>query len=282
MLIPLKYKLDRKTLETMYTTFVRPTMEYSIIVWGGTYDTTLSKLEQLNIKAMRIISGAIANSNITKLRNETSICSISERRDAAMLKMFYKIKNNLAPNYLHELIPPERHEIIQYALRNNTTIQPPFARLETLKRSFIPCAIKLWNSLPIATRNTNNLSQFKQLISKASNKNILYYYGKRWSNIHHARLRMGCSGLNFDLYTNVHVVNSPICECGNGPETAQHYLMSCPNFNNQRDALRSAVVQLCDFNFDILLYGNENLEYNENCLVFDAVHKFIEDTNRFI
>ena len=44
-MIPLKFKVDRKTLETMYTAFVLPTMEYGNVIWGGTYDSDMLKLE---------------------------------------------------------------------------------------------------------------------------------------------------------------------------------------------------------------------------------------------
>ena len=41
MMIPLKYKLDKTSLQTMYLTFVRAIMEYGISVWGGTYDSNI-------------------------------------------------------------------------------------------------------------------------------------------------------------------------------------------------------------------------------------------------
>ena len=52
VMLPLKYKLDQRSLQNMYKSFVRPVMEYGIVVWGRTYDTSLSKLEERNIKAM--------------------------------------------------------------------------------------------------------------------------------------------------------------------------------------------------------------------------------------
>ena len=55
MIMPLKYKLDRRSLENMYKPFVGPVMEYGIVVWGGTYETSLANLVEINIKAMRII-----------------------------------------------------------------------------------------------------------------------------------------------------------------------------------------------------------------------------------
>jgi len=45
LMIPLKYKLNRQALETMYHAFVLPSMEYGIVVWGGTYDSDMAKLE---------------------------------------------------------------------------------------------------------------------------------------------------------------------------------------------------------------------------------------------
>ena len=35
MMIPLKFKLDRKSIETMYNSFIRSAMEYGNVVWGN-------------------------------------------------------------------------------------------------------------------------------------------------------------------------------------------------------------------------------------------------------
>ena len=59
------FKLDHKSLEIMYTTFVGPVMEYGIVVWGGTFDINILKLEQINVEALRIITGATSWSNIS-------------------------------------------------------------------------------------------------------------------------------------------------------------------------------------------------------------------------
>ena len=270
MMVPLKYRADRKTLEIMYKTFVRPLMEYGIVVWGGTYDSSLTKLEELNITALRLITGATANSNIRNLFSELPIESIVDRRDVAVLTKFFKIKNNLAPNYLTQLIPLERSEIVNYNLRNSDTIVPPFARLESLKRSFVLCAIKLWNRLLPATRTADSLHSFKQLISKKDKSNPLYYYGKRWSNIHHARLRMGCSGLNQHLYTNLHVIQSPQCSSNEGVESPYHYFIQCKHYVNERDNLVREVTKISNFNIDTLLFGDPILPYKDNVLIFEC------------
>ena len=281
LMIPLKYRADRKTLEIMYKSFVRPVMEYGIVVWGGTYDTPLAKLEELNVRALRLITGATANSNIRKLFFELPLETTTERRDVAVLNMFFKIKNGLARNYLLQLIPPERSELVNYSLRNNDTIEPPFARLESLKRSFVLCAIRLWNRLSPNARNAKSFYAFKHLISKKDKRIPLYYYGKRWSNIHHARLRMGCSGLNQHLFKNLHVIRSPQCSCNEGVETPHHFFMECKHFVTQREHLVRAVTGLCNFELDKLLFGDTTLSHNDNLLIFDAVHRYFEDTKRF-
>ena len=50
MMLPLKFKLDRKTWEIIYVSFIRPVMEYGNVVWGGTYDSDICKLEQIQIE----------------------------------------------------------------------------------------------------------------------------------------------------------------------------------------------------------------------------------------
>ena len=70
--MPLKFKLDRRSLEFMFSSFVASTMNYGIEVWGWTFDSHLLKLEQIVVGEMRLISGAKAKSNIANLYDETS------------------------------------------------------------------------------------------------------------------------------------------------------------------------------------------------------------------
>ena len=148
-------------------------------------------------------------------------------------------------------------------------------RLETFRRSFIPYALKLWNLLSIQDRTISCVYEFKPSLSEIFNTDskILYYYGQRWANVHHSRMRIGCSGLNYDLHTNLHVINSPSCRCGAPQETAYHYFMECILYDDQRLELIDVVSAICPFEF--------NLSYKDNCRIFDAVHKYLEVTKRF-
>ena len=200
LMIPLKFKLDRKSLETMYMSFVLPITEYCNVVWGGTYETDLQKLEKIHIDAMRIVTGATAKCSLNKLYLETKWSSLSQRHHKSVALMMFKIKNNLSPEYLTYLLPPDNAERTTYNLRNRDDIYLPTFRLESYRRSFIPYATRVWNDLPLELRNLNNLKDFRtKLYCDKPEPSILYYYGQRWPAIHHARMRIGCSKLQYDL-----------------------------------------------------------------------------------
>ena len=53
MLSSLEFKLDSKSLEVLFSSFVSTTMYYGIEVWGGSYGSYLIKLEHIVIDGMK-------------------------------------------------------------------------------------------------------------------------------------------------------------------------------------------------------------------------------------
>ena len=119
------------------------------------------------------------------------------------------------------------------------------------------------------------------LQKKADDTNILYYYGERWAQIHHARLRIGCSKLNADLCFNLHVRNDATCACGHPCENAAHFFLNCPNYALIRTSMIQKVSTITTITLDTILHGNKHLSQNANNAIFDAVHLYIKDSNRF-
>ena len=281
-MLPLKFKLDRKSLEVMYNSFVLPTMEYAIVVWGGTFDSDILKLEKIHINAMRLVTGATSKSNIANLYSDTGWSTFNQRKEQSILAMFYKIKNGQSPEYLQNLLPPDNQDKSTYNLRNKQDVSIPFARLETYKRSFFSNAIRLWNSLPICIRSCQSITEFKTALQhKPDDITVLYYYRERWAQIHHARLRTGCSKLNADLCFNLHVRNDPTCACGHLCENAAHFLFNCPNYAQIRNNMIQKISAITTVSLDTILYGNRHLSQNANYAIFDAVHEYTKDSNRF-
>ena len=52
-----KFRLDRKSLEQMYVSFIRPVLQYSGIVWDNCNDDKQA-VEKIQIEALRIITGS--------------------------------------------------------------------------------------------------------------------------------------------------------------------------------------------------------------------------------
>ena len=137
-------------------------------------------------------------------------------------------------------------------------------------------------NLPINTRHAPTLESFKYTLRKSYREsNILYYYGQRWPAIHHARLRIGCSKLKYDLCFNLHVIDDPSCSCGAHIEDAEHFFLFCPNYNDIRVNSYTSFPDMNYFDISTILYGNHDLPVEANKAVFEAVHKFMIDSKRF-
>ena len=128
-MLPLKYKLDRKSLEIMYHSFVLPTMEYANVVWGGSFESDISKLERVHVDAMRLVTGATARSNINNLYKDCNWVTIKDQIDGSSLKMMFKIVNGLAPEYLSNLV--DKTDERPYNFRQTQSLKIPRCRLET-------------------------------------------------------------------------------------------------------------------------------------------------------
>ena len=71
MLKSLKFSLDRKSLVTIYVSFIRPSLEYANTLWAGACEKDLTKLDSLEVEVMRSVTGATSESNIDNLYRDT-------------------------------------------------------------------------------------------------------------------------------------------------------------------------------------------------------------------
>ena len=99
--------------------------------------------------------------------------------------------------------------------------------------------------------------------------------------MHHARIRIGCSKLNHDLCNNLHVIGDPYCICGEDIEDAYHYFLDCLIYLDLRTDLFNGISAYTQVTLGTILHGNEHLSIIQNRAIFDAVHLYIERTQRF-
>ena len=96
----LKYKLDRKSLESIYISFIRPLLEHGDTVWDN---CTQYELDKLQNETARIATGATKRVSLTNLYKEIGWESLSKRRSNHKLNLLYKMINSLTPIYLSSL-----------------------------------------------------------------------------------------------------------------------------------------------------------------------------------
>ena len=156
-----KFLLDRKSLQTIYFSFIRPLLEYTDVVWSNCTQYEAQEFELIQNEAARIVNGATRLVSINSLLTETEWESLHERRRKHKLIFFFKMKNGLCPEYLSSLIPANVGSPVGYSLRNANAVRTVNAKSQLYFNSFLPSTIREWNELPPAVQNSPTLPIFK-------------------------------------------------------------------------------------------------------------------------
>lgn len=274
-----KFTLDRFCLQTLYFTLIRPILEYSDIVWDCLTKAQSDLLEDIQLEAARIVTGATKLTSRVKLYTETGWLPLQRRREQHKIIQFHKMVHGLVPQFLHDILPPRNSRIHDHNTRVCNNFRPIACRSSLYQKSFLPSVISLWNSLPELIKRDPSISRLKGHLNESNIKIPSFYYcGSRIGQIHHARLRMECSSLNFYLFRR-NLVNSPSCPCNDGDETNEHFLLHCRLFSQLRTRAYNEIT--CPISTQILLFGNDELSYNENVRIFTCVQSFIISAKRF-
>ena len=279
--VKLKQSLDRRTLEQIYFTFVRPKLEYACIIWDDCNDHDKTRIENTQHQFARLVTGAKRGTSHQLIFNEIPWPSLSERRKSNKLKFMHKIINHNAPLYLCDLLPPKVGANSAYELRNANKLIIVNARTEKFRNSIILDSVRLWNALDNETKDLNDYDDFKKNVLVKYEPNILFNGIVRKLNIIHSQLRMQCSNLNDHLY-KLHVIDTSACICSHFCEDCYHFFFQCPLYAVQRIKLLSDVNRLCNVDLNVLLYGSNLLDLKQNLIIFKSVELFILETDRLL
>ncbi len=286
-----KYRLNRKSIEQCYLSFVRPIMEYGSVIFDAANKEDLDILTEIEKEALRVITGARKRCIIENLYNDFKWPSLEERRELQKIATIGKIIIKRFPNYLVQDLPT------YYAnTRTNrrNTFAIPKSRHDYYSRSFVPASVELWNNLPIQQRCINSYKALKSQLKRKIMKNTpgFYSHGVRHLNILHTKLRLGCSDLNHDKHL-IGISDTDLCICGE-VETAEHFLLECGRnlvskikmIDSITDVFLSKGVreEVIDemLNIELLLRGTPRLSTEDNKQIFSSVHTFIAESKRFV
>ena len=286
-------QLSRKTMDILYKLTVRSTIDYGLhIFFHNLKQTDKKRLEQVQYRAAKLVSGALHYTSQIKLEKDLGWESMSNRADTLGLTVFYKIHYNLTRPLIRTCMT--EHDNLLFNLRNNghKRLRHPYISAKH-KQSFFPYYTILWNNLPQNVRRLD-LDKFKAEVKLrlTPTKTKFHNYGTKEGNKLITRLRVDRSYLNSHSFSIGHS-DTPHCSCGSGhQETTKHFLFTCRLYCSERQTMLDLVGQYLPLfpklyqttKFDILLYGykSHNPDYNEiNKNITLAVQKYILNTKRF-
>ena len=292
-LYPIAPFLPRQILEQIYLTYIRPYFDNSDIVYDELITTCDAiRLERLQNRAAKIITGTLIRTSSEKLKAELGWTSLSERRKQHKLTLYHSIINCPGiPNYIKEIIPSQRINQTNRLLRNATTRTELTNRTTKYHNSYIPATTRHWNRLTEKTRSMNTTKSFKREIYNlmTPEKPPRYYsFGTKTGNCLLTRLRVGMSKLNAHLFITQNV-ESPNCHCGNTLEDVRHYFLHCKSYNQQRQLLYYSITHITQENFalkseeeklKLILHGPANNVEGMQAMA-QKVQNYILSTKRF-
>ena len=117
------------------------------------------KLEAVQRRAARYVTRRYHNtSSVTNMLHHLEWQTLEQRRIATNLSMLYKISNNIVTVPTHRYLTPWTRPPTR---SHNLCYMPYQCNTNTLKYSFFPRTIILWNSLPSHIASAPTLNLFK-------------------------------------------------------------------------------------------------------------------------
>ena len=153
--------VSKKSLLTIYKSFVRPNLDYADIIRGKPLNESFKKIELVQYNAA-LIAGAIKGTCSDKVYQELGLESLAGRRWSRKLIFFQKIILGLQPCYLQNYLTPyynERPYLARYAIQKS--IKTLRGRTKAFESSFFPYCAKEWGNLNKELRNIDSVKTFK-------------------------------------------------------------------------------------------------------------------------
>ena len=155
----LSSRLDSLVLRDLYTTCIRPSLEYGSLVWSGLSLSNSKLLEKCNRSAARLIlktrTAASRDLPSELLLARAGISTLQSRRELCQTKFCIKAFKSRLPNHLQVAVLSwiPRTATHQMALRQSP-VRLPLPKKNILIRSPFYSAFRTWNSLPQDLRDS--------------------------------------------------------------------------------------------------------------------------------
>ena len=133
--------IPRQILDQIYKIYVRPHFDYCDIIYDGHVTIKdATRLETLQNRAARLVTGGLFRTTTDKLLAELGWERLTTRRRLHRLTFYHKLNDSgqHCPNYIAELIPNTRTQDTKRQLRNANMHTLTSTRTSSYHRSYFP------------------------------------------------------------------------------------------------------------------------------------------------
>ena len=158
----LKPSITPAAMALIYTTYIRPKLEYGSLVYSSLSTTLADKLERFQRKAARLCLGLplFKPADHSSLLHRVHWPTLSSRRHLTRLVFGYRLMHRTVPPHLMSLIPPQPPQPT-HCLRHHRHFSLPTTRTSRQRDSPIHLSCHDINNLPISLSSITSFSSYK-------------------------------------------------------------------------------------------------------------------------
>ena len=164
---------DRHVFKRLYTTYVRPHLEFAVPVWSPSTVAEIEALENVQKKSVQMIGGLTADNYEDKLK-ELGLDTLEERRKRFDMVQVYRIlhrKDRVSEETWFRRTVNEHNRTTRQSADILNLYKPPC--VSELRRTFFSQrVIDQWNQIPLEIRQSTSVKSFKEAMKAMSNAEV--------------------------------------------------------------------------------------------------------------
>ena len=149
-------------LLSLYQSIVEPYLDYCSVVWDDISDQLTDKLQKLQNRAARVITGADYRTPSSVLLNKNGWSSLKEKRNKQKALMMFKIMNGMTPAYLEDILTRNIGRSVYNLRISRRNLALPAVKTDYYRNSFAYTGAKIWNALPDEMKYEKSMRTFKR------------------------------------------------------------------------------------------------------------------------
>ena len=282
----------------MYTTILRPVIEYGSIIWGDASGTTLNKLDSIQHQALTRALAVNSKSHRSDVCVESNTAPLEVRRQIELLRYWRTIHKHTRPitHLLDNFPQPDaltQNRRKSFLVRLQRLLQvlhiSPADAAKLTKADLHWHRDTLWHNSWRRTRLRENDDRYKayNLLHQSIHFTLPRHYNttpRATLAVWHM-LRLSSAPL-CDFLSFIRCSPTKFCSCNRQAETVDHFLLHCRKYKALREQMLQNIKQYfegdCQRVTSAALLGNPYLLCDESTdAIFLAVTQFIHDTKRF-